>query len=199
MIFCVGVALQTGGKSLGAFAAGRVLAGLGVGGTSVLVPVYQAECAARKIRGLIVSGYQWFITVGLLIAAIVVDQTKSRPDHSSYQIPIGIQFVWAAILAFGIAILPESPRWLLYKGRGEASRKSLAWLVGQPADSEAVSEEYDEIVATLEQERLAGKGGWGDCFKMGENRVFMRIATGMLLAVFSQLSGINFMCVQTAE
>lgn len=193
LIFSVGVALQTGGTSLGAFAAGRVLAGLGVGGTSVLVPVYQAECAPRRIRGMIVSGYQWFITVGLLIAAIVVDQTKGHKGKSAYQIPIGIQFVWGAILGFGVVILPESPRWLLFKGREEEARRSLAKLAGQAPDSPAVNDEFDEIVATLENERKHGGGSWADCLKMGRHRVLQRIITGMLLQAFSQLSGINFM------
>lgn len=192
VIFSVGVALQTGGNSLGAFAAGRVLAGLGVGGTSVLVPVYQAECAPRKIRGMIVSGYQWFITVGLLIAAIVVDQTKDRKGKSAFQIPIGIQFVWGAILGFGLILLPESPRWLLFKGREDDARRSLAKLASQDLDSQAVTEEYDEILATLETERQHGGGSWADCFRMGKHRVFQRVATGMALQAFSQLSGINF-------
>lgn len=191
-IFSVGVALQTGGNSLGAFAAGRVLAGLGVGGTSVLVPVYQAECAPRRIRGMIVSGYQWFITVGLLIAAIVVDQTKSHKGKSAYQIPIGIQFVWGAILGFGIIILPESPRWLLFKGREEEARRSLARLAGTDTDSEAVTLEFDEILATLENERQHGGGSWADCFKMGKHRVLQRVLSGMALQAFTQLSGINF-------
>ncbi|BEJ17485.1 hypothetical protein CspHIS471_0608860 [Cutaneotrichosporon sp. HIS471] len=191
-VFSVGVALQTGGTSLGAFAAGRVLAGLGVGGTSVLVPVYQAECAPRHIRGMIVSGYQWFITVGLLIAAIVVDQTKDHTGKSAYQIPIGIQFVWGAILAFGLIILPESPRWLLFKGREEAARASLARLASADVSSDAVSKEYDEILATLEEERKSGGGSWSDCLRMGPQRTFQRIITGMILQAFTQLSGINF-------
>ncbi len=192
LVFSAGVALQTGGTSIGAFAAGRVLAGLGVGGTSVLVPVYQAECAPRRIRGMIVSGYQWFITVGLLVAAVVVDQTKGHKGKSAYQIPIGIQFVWGAILAGGLLVLPESPRWLLYKGREEAARASLARLASQDPDSEAVSAEYDEIVATLENEHKTGGGRWADCLRQGPHRVFQRIVTGMLLQAFSQLSGINF-------
>ncbi|GMK57698.1 hypothetical protein CspeluHIS016_0405320 [Cutaneotrichosporon spelunceum] len=191
-VFSVGVALQTGGTNLGTFAAGRVLAGLGVGGTSVLVPVYQAECAPRRIRGMIVSGYQWFITVGLLIAAIVVDQTKNHTGKSAYQIPIGIQFVWGAILAFGLLILPESPRWLLYKGRDDAARASLARLASADVSSDTVTKEYDEIRATLEEEFKHGGGRWSDCLRQGTQRTFQRIITGMILQAFTQLSGINF-------
>lgn len=192
MIFAVGVALQTGGKNIGTFAAGRVFAGLGVGGTSTLVPVYQAETAPRKIRGLIVSCYQFFITFGLLIAAIVVNATKSYPNASSFRIPIAIQFVWGAILALGMVILPESPRWLLFKDRPEEARRSLARVLGASEDSKEVNDEFDEIYSTLQHERAAGGSSWADCFRMGENKALMRIGTGMLIQAFSQLSGINF-------
>lgn len=192
VLFAIGVALQTAGKSLGAFAAGRVLAGLGVGGTSTLVPVYQAECAPRKLRGFCVSCYQFFITVGLLIAAVVVNATKGRPDASAYQIPIAVQFIWGTIIAVGMFVLPESPRWLLMRDRHEEAKASLSKVIGQSTDSRAVLDEYDEIYATLQKERALGGGSWIDCFRNGENKARQRILTGMILQACTQLSGINF-------
>lgn len=109
-----GVALQTGGKTIPIFVIGRVFAGLGVGGTSCLVPMYQAECAPKSIRGGLVACYQWMITIGLLIAAVssqfssfsrlhsltffsyhqvVVNGTKDISNAACYQIPIGLQFI----------------------------------------------------------------------------------------------------------
>ena len=69
--------------------------------------MYQAEVSPKAIRGAIVSGYQWMITIGLLIAAVVANGTKDRNDALCYQIPIFLQFIWAAILAGGLALLPE--------------------------------------------------------------------------------------------
>ena len=69
--------------------------------------MYQSECAPKWIRGAVVGLYQWGITIGLLLAAIFNNATKDRPNHSSYRIPVGIQFIWAAILAGGMAVLPE--------------------------------------------------------------------------------------------
>jgi len=89
----IGVACQTAATTIPTFVVGRVFAGLGVGGTSCLVPMYQAECAPKSIRGGLVACYQWMITIGLLIAAIVVNGTKDRPTKASYQIPIGLQFI----------------------------------------------------------------------------------------------------------
>jgi MFS transporter, SP family, sugar:H+ symporter len=74
---------------------------------STLAPMYQSECAPKWIRGAVVGLYQWGITIGLLFAAIFNNATKNRPNHSSYRIPVAIQFIWAAILAGGMAVLPE--------------------------------------------------------------------------------------------
>ena len=61
----------------------------------------------KWIRGAVVATYQWAITIGLLVAAIVNNGTKNRDNASSYQIPIALQFVWALILAGGMFFLPE--------------------------------------------------------------------------------------------
>ncbi len=107
LVFSIGVALQTAATSLAVFVVGRVWAGLGVGLVSTLVPMYQSECSPKWIRGAIVGLYQWGITIGLLLAAICNNATKNRPNHSSYRIPIALQFVWAGVLAGGMAFLPE--------------------------------------------------------------------------------------------
>ena len=107
LVFCVGVALQTAATALAPFIVGRAWAGLGVGMISTLVPMYQSECSPKWIRGAIVGLYQWGITIGLLLAAVFNNATKNRPNHTSYRIPIGIQFIWAAILAGGMVFLPE--------------------------------------------------------------------------------------------
>jgi MFS transporter, SP family, sugar:H+ symporter len=99
--------MQTASTALPLFVVGRVFAGLGVGLVSTLVPMYQSECAPKWIRGAIVAGYQWAITIGLLLASVVNNATQNRPNHSSYRIPIAIQFIWAAVLAAGMLVLPE--------------------------------------------------------------------------------------------
>ncbi|KAL8284209.1 hypothetical protein RQP46_004958 [Phenoliferia psychrophenolica] len=124
-LFCIGIACQTGASTFPTMVVGRVFAGLGVGGTSCLVPQYQ--CAPKSIRGAIVGGYQWAITIGLLIASVVVNGTKDFNDASAYRIPI-----WAFILGVGLLFLPESPRWLVMKGRNVEAKACISRIIAQP-------------------------------------------------------------------
>ena len=106
-VFSIGIAFQTATTQLTLFIVGRVFAGLGVGLVSTLVPMYQSECSPKWIRGAVVGCYQWAIAIGILLSNICNNATKDRPNHSSYRIPVAIQFVWAAVLAGGMFFLPE--------------------------------------------------------------------------------------------
>lgn len=68
---------------------------------SLSVPLYQSETAPKWIRGVIVGCYQWAITIGLLLAAVVDNATQSRQDSGSYRIPISIQFLWVNYIVHG--------------------------------------------------------------------------------------------------
>ena len=97
-IFTVGVILQVAATAYGLLVAGRLIAGLGVGFVSAIIILYMSEISPRKVRGAIVSGYQFCITVGILIASCVVYATENYTTSGSYRIPIAIQWVWALVL-----------------------------------------------------------------------------------------------------
>jgi MFS family permease len=151
-IFIIGVAIQTASTSVSVLAAGRFIAGLGVGFESAIVILYMSEIAPKKVRGALVAGYQFCITIGLLLASCVDYGTKDRMDSGSYRIPLAIQFIWAMILAGGIAWLPESPRYYVKRGKLDNAIKSLSSLRGQPEDSEYIQAELSEIIANHEYE-----------------------------------------------
>ncbi|PPQ77164.1 hypothetical protein CVT25_010792 [Psilocybe cyanescens] len=191
LVFCLGVGLQLD-TSWSVFVIGRVIAGLGVGLVSCLVPMYQSECAPKSIRGLIVGLYQLAITIGALLAAIVLNATKDRQDHSAWRIPIAVQFVWAAILAGGMMMLPESPRYLLLKDRQADARVALGRLMSTSPDSPEVEAEALEIATALAVEQEASQGGYAACFKNNADRNGFRTWTGILMQGWQQLTGINF-------
>ena len=191
LVFSVGVAFQVGATALPLFVVGRVVAGLGVGLVSCLVPMYQSECSPKWIRGAVVSCYQWAITIGLLLAACANEGEKNKPDASGYRWVIAIQFFWAAILAGGMTFLPESPRYLIKKGKYEKARRNLARVLRADIDSAEVKGEYDEIEANLRHEESLGQTSYIDCFRNGPGRNRLRVLTGIFLQAWQQLTGIN--------
>lgn len=137
---------------------------------------------------MIVGAYQFAITVGLLLAAIVNNSTSNRNDTGSYRIPICVQFAWALILITGMLILPETPRYLIKTGHPEKAARSLARLRRLPIDHAAIADELGEIQANHEYELSIGKASYLDCFR---GNIGKRQLTGCLLQALQQLTGIN--------
>ncbi|UJR07353.1 hypothetical protein I4U23_011639 [Adineta vaga] len=182
LIFSIGVACQTAETATPLFVVGRIIAGFGVGIISCIVPMYQSA---------IVSAYQWFITIGLLIAAIINNGTKDIMSYNCYRIPLGIQLVWAAILSIGMFILPESPRYLVLKRRIDQAQKSQSRLSSKKVEDPDVSKDIDELVANTELMKQYGSGSYLDCFKMGPQKNLLRTLVGIFLQAWQQLTGIN--------
>ncbi|KAH9891505.1 general substrate transporter [Xylariomycetidae sp. FL2044] len=200
-VFCVGCIMQISSTNQEVlFVFGRLIAGLGVGFISSVVILYMSEIAPKKVRGAMVSGYQFCITIGILFANVVVYTTQNRQDTGSYRIPVGIQFLWAIILAVGLFILPESPRYFVKKGRIEEAAKSLAFVRGQPLESDFIKDELAEIVSNNEYELLhipqtSYVGSWLACFKgtlSSGNSPLRRTILGAGLQCAQQCTGINF-------
>ena len=162
-----------------------------------LVPPSQCP---RKVRGSLVAGYQFCITIGIMLASCVVYATQGRTDTGSYRIPIAVQFPWALILGGGLFFLPDSPRYYVKKGNLVAAKDSLARIRGQPGDSVYVQSELAEIVANEEYERAlipstTWAGSWAACFKGSlwtANSNLRRTILGTSLQMMQQWTGVNF-------
>lgn len=189
IVFNLGVILKTAATEIPMFTAGRFFAGFGVGLISALIPLYQSETSPKWIRGTIVGAYQLAITIGLLLAAIVNNSTKARQDTGCYRIPIGVQFAWSIILVGGMLILPETPRYLIKRGKPEEAAKSLARLRRLDISHPALIEELSEIEANHQYELSLGKATYLDCIK---GNLGKRLITGCGLQALQQLSGVNF-------
>lgn len=200
VIFIVGVVLQTASSTVALLVVGRLIAGFGVGFVSAIIILYMSEIAPRKVRGAIVSGYQFCITIGLMLASCVDYATQERMDSGSYRIPIAIQIAWALILGGGLLLLPESPRYFVRKGQLEKAAHVLARVRGQSVDSDYIKQELAEIVANNEYEMQAmPQGGyfmsWANCFRgslFHPNSNLRRTVLGTSLQMMQQWTGVNF-------
>ncbi|KAJ6568701.1 general substrate transporter [Mycena capillaripes] len=200
-VFTVGCILEiTPMDVLACFVIGRLVAGAGIGFISATIILYLSEIAPKKVRGALVSGYQFCITIGILIASSVVYATQDRLDSGSYRIPIGVQFLWAIILGGGLLFLPESPRFWANKGDIEKATVALSRVRNQPRDSEYVQDELAEIIANLEYEmayvpQTSYVGSWLACFQgslfEGSSNI-RRTMVGTGLQCAQQFTGINF-------
>ncbi|CAO3689719.1 unnamed protein product [Umbelopsis vinacea] len=200
IVFIIGVILQVASAGLGLLVAGRLVAGFGVGFVSAIIILYMSEIAPKKIRGAIVSGYQFCVTIGLMLAACVTYATEDFTDSSSYRIPIGLQLLFAIILGTGLFFLPESPRYFVKKGKIEEARLALGRVRGQPPTSDYIESELSEIIANAEYERRVIPdtgyfGSWAHCFsgslfKASSN--VRKTILGTSLQMMQQWTGVNF-------
>lgn len=189
---CVGTVIEISSETAWyQFAIGRLVNGLGIGALSVLVPMYQSESSPARIRGVLVSSYQLFITLGIWTAEMVCYGTHNMASTASWRIPNGLSFLWALILGAGILFLPESPRYAYRVGREDEARTTIARLGGLAPDSREVNILVNDIRVKLDEEHAGGVANWHE-FLTGP-RMFYRVVLGIVLQAGQQLTGANFL------
>ena len=157
----------------------RFIGGLGVGGSSVLGPMYIAELAPAKLRGRLVGTFQINIVVGILLAYLsnYLIGTMHMGLHE-WRWELGVSAVPAILFFVMLFGIPDSSRWLVSKSRNTEALDVLK-LTGAP-DSEA---ELKEIVDSLHFERATEP--------LFQKRYLFPIMLAVITGAFNQLSGIN--------
>jgi sugar porter (SP) family MFS transporter len=163
---------------------GRVLAGLAVGGTQSTVPTYLSELAPTKSRGRFSSGNQLMIATGILAAA-VVNYFFSR--DLSWRWSLGLAAIPAALILLALLRQPETPRWLMLKGRVDEARRVLRSVLSP----EEAHEAFAELSASRQED--AGAGGSTLNFRsLVRSRALRRVLiVAVIFSMAQQLIGIN--------
>lgn len=186
-IFFLGAVLCAVAPNLGILLVGRVLLGLGVGGASTVVPVFLAELAPYEIRGSLSGRNEMMIVVGQLAAFVVnaiLGTTMGHLDHV-WRIMLAVCALPAVFLFIGMLRMPESPRWLLSKGRKE---EAIAVLKTIRSEDRALAEAR-EVEKSLERDSSMVTPSLGSMMK--DKWIFRILLVGIALAVFQQFTGIN--------
>lgn len=190
-IFCVGNIIQiTSVTHWYQLAIGRLIAGVGVGGLSVLVPLYQSETAPKRIRGTLVSTYQLFITFGILCAYAINAGTETLHNIDSWRITVGISFIWVVLLALGMFMMPESPRFSLLNGREEDAIRAMEKIRGVPRYNVHLAQDLNDMRAAMNAQ--AGKNTGFKELLTGKPKIFYRLVLGTVLQGIQQLTGANY-------
>ncbi|OQV02557.1 hypothetical protein CLAIMM_07738 [Cladophialophora immunda] len=194
-IMVVGATLQASAFSLPHLIVGRIITGMGNGLNTSTVPTWQSECSKSHRRGQLVMVEGALITGGIALSYWLDFACSFIQNQASWRFPIAFQIVFALIILGFILELPESPRWLILKGREEEATQVLAALSDKPADDKLILSEFAAIKDTvLEQE----KATFRDLFTMDENRHLHRVALAYVNQVMQQVSGINLITYYAA-
>jgi MFS family permease len=152
-IFCAGVIFEViNSHSLPVFYLGRVICGLGIGGSATVIPIYLSEMSPKDIRARLGSCYQFTFTIGILVSYWVDYGIQFRsPTPAQWQIPLVLQLIPGALMGLGMLTLDESVRWLLSKGNAPRAWTSLVWI--RASDAPEVAAEFAQIKQAIEADR----------------------------------------------
>lgn len=175
----------------------RIIGGIGIGIVSIISPLYISEVAVAQYRGRLVSLYQLAVTVGFLGAYLVNYQLLAWAENHTGSIvgwsdKIFVAEVWRGMLGMEtvpaflffvvIFFIPESPRWLVLKGKEEKGLSILRKIYASLADAVA------QINATKSVISADSKSEWKLLLKPG---IFKAVIIGMCIAMLGQFMGVN--------
>jgi sugar porter (SP) family MFS transporter len=180
LIFVAGALVSALAASLPVLLAGRTLVGFGIGGASMLTPLYLAEIAPAPKRGALVSFNQFAVTLGILLSYLI---GYALSAGGAWRWMLGLGAVPGLVLAAGMLALPETPRWLAGHGHMDRARAALLRLRGRHADIEP---EMAALRADLSQKVRALPAS-----RLGHAAARLPLIVGVGLAVFQQVTGIN--------
>jgi len=147
---------------------GEILCGIPWGVFQTLTTAYASEVCPVQLRPYLTTYVNLCWVIGQLIASGVLRALVTRPDQWSYRIPFAIQWIWPVPIMIGVLFAPESPWWLVRRGRQEDAKKALLSLTSSKNadDSFNVDQTIAMMVTTNELEKALESGtGYLDCFR----------------------------------
>ncbi|KAJ5296255.1 Alpha/beta hydrolase fold-3 [Penicillium atrosanguineum] len=214
LLWILGIAIFMGNNgSLGAVYAGRFIAGLGVGQTVVVAPVYLAEISPASIRGLCTCVFTGFVYLGVYFCQPVSSWPTSQimaaksiwatiHTRDGQEVPTSLHIIFAGLIFILSFLQYESPRYLVKRGQQEKALVNLARVRGLPVDHEYVVHELNAIQTAhqTEMEATMGSGPLGvikETFLIPSN--LYRLYLALTAQILSQWSGAGSITVYATD
>ncbi len=152
--------LQVGTSSLTGLYFGRILVGVSNGFYITSANVYTAEASPAHLRGAIVAFFGIWASTGSILGAVANNFSNELGNKLSYQIPLASLFAIPAFLSVIVALIPESPRWLLVHDRPAEAHRALERLRGNSFRNrpELLEEEFQEMLRGIDEEKELAQG-----------------------------------------
>ncbi|CAK7202853.1 hypothetical protein SEUCBS139899_005580 [Sporothrix eucalyptigena] len=145
IMYLIAIIIEVTSNSYAQVVVGRFLNSIPQGMSASLLPAYQSECAPASCRGALVGLYTWVLDTGAVTAVGIVYHTYQRTDAGAYKIVMGVQGIYPLLILVFLYWLPESPRYLVMKGR---DAEALSVLESLRVDKSTAARELEDIRAS---------------------------------------------------
>jgi len=150
-------AIMVATTSVGALYAARIILGVANGIFITTAQMYVVEVLPPNLRGVGLGTYAMIIVIGVTLSTVITNYTKTYTSRLCYQIPLIILMSMPAVTFTLVSFTPESPRWLIMRGKDDQARKSLHRLRGSVYTNIEIAEEMAAMQAHHEAEMADGK------------------------------------------
>ena len=197
LVIIIGAAsIQGTAGNYAGFLVCKSIGGIGLGINAAMAPIYGVECTPPQKRGLLMASYGIGLSVGLMCVAAVCIGSATLTTNWAWKTPIIIQIPLALIYGVGILMFPESPRWLLIKGREGQARRAFGKFYSLDPASEQVTVQIQEVQRGIEFDNaMASTQSWTEIF---HPTYLIRTFTSAAVIAGSALSGIWFVAPYAA-
>lgn len=162
---------------------------IGMGHLNAASPLYGVEVTPPQNRGALVATYSIGLSIGTLTASCICFGTSHIDNDWAWRIPVLLQIPFAFVYAIGTQFFPESPRWLITKGRTEQARQGFARFYNTDPESELVTAQVRELETYIEFEKsLSSTTSWTELFHRSYIR---RTLISSMVAFTTPFSGIT--------
>ncbi|KAF4550556.1 Sugar (and other) transporter-like protein 11 [Elsinoe fawcettii] len=199
IIVIIGAAIQTASFEYWQMFVARIIAGVGVGLSTVAVPILQSETLPAHNRGALLVVQSALIIIGVALASWLCFATLYANSSMQWRFPVACQILFSmSVLAF-CPFICETPRWLAKRGEHDKARHVIARLLNKSDHDDEVQGQLNEILEAINAESKSSEPSWSEVFSNSTKaRNLQRVLLGMGPYMMNQWSGINALCYYLA-